>query len=329
LINVNCIDSNNIDFLAKSAALTKGNACVGIICEDTLSALKKLPSNTFNTVVTSPPYYWVRDYGISGQIGHEDTVEEYVNVLVEIFDEVHRVLHPEGVFYLNIGDTYYSGNGQPHGRDPRSPSRNFMRQKLRAVDRSGWNIPKKSLIGVPWKIAFAMQEKGWTLRSDIIWNRINAFVEPTARDRPYRQYEHLFLFSKSRFYSYDRASLGEDEDVWTIPIERDKRIDHNAAFPAELVARCILTGSPLGGFILDPFVGSGTTLEVALKLERHAIGIDLSPRYCQEVKKLLLDQGCETIPWTQLECALSSIPQGWESWAGNKTNFRKPGTKKN
>jgi hypothetical protein len=233
------------------------------------------------------------------------------------------------VFYLNIGDTYYSGNGQPHGRDPRSPSRNFMRKKLRAVDRSGWNIPKKSLIGVPWKIAFAMQEKGWTLRSDIIWNRMNAFAEPTARDRPYRQHEHIFLFSKSRFYSYDRASLGEDEDVWTIPIERDKRIDHNAAFPAELVTRCILTGSPPGGFILDPFVGSGTTLEVALKLERHAIGIDLSPQYCQDVKKLLIDQGCEGISWTQLECTLSSIPQGWERWAGNKTNFRKPGTKKN
>jgi DNA modification methylase len=329
VVGANCTDSSNIDFLASRAALVRNNICIGIICEDVLSALKRLPSNTFNTVVTSPPYYWARDYGIIGQIGHEDTIEEYVNILVHIFEEVRRVLHPEGVFYLNIGDTYYSGNGQPHGKDPRSPSRNFMRKKLRAVDRSGWNIPKKSLIGVPWKVAFAMQERGWTLRSDIIWNRMNAFAEPTARDRPYRQHEHIFLFSKSRFYSYDRSSLGEDEDVWTIPIERDKRIDHNAAFPSELVKRCIVTGSPPGGFVLDPFVGSGTTLEVALKLERHAVGIDLHPQYCQEIKKLLTTQGCEGASWEQLEHTLSLEPQGWEKWEGNKANFRKPGTRKN
>jgi len=329
VVGVNCTDNSSIDFLASRAALIRNNIYIGVICEDVLSALKRLPSDTFNTVVTSPPYYWARDYGISGQIGHEDTIEKYVSILVHIFEEVRRVLHPEGVFYLNIGDTYYSGNGQPHGKDPRSPARNFMRKKLRAVDRSGWNIPKKSLIGVPWKVAFAMQERGWTLRSDIIWNRMNAFAEPTARDRPYRQHEHIFLFSKSRFYSYDRSSLGEDEDVWTIPIERDKRIDHNAAFPSELVKRCILTGSPPGGFVLDPFVGSGTTLEVALNLERHAVGIDLHPQYCQEIKKLLTNQDCKGASWEQLEHTLSLKPQGWEKWDGNKANFRKPGTKKN
>ena len=142
-------------------------------------------------------------------------------------------MHPEGVFYLNIGDTYYSGNGQPHGHDPRSPSRDFMRKKMRAVDRSGWDIPKKSLIGVPWHLAFEMQKRGWTLRSDIIWNRINAFAEPTARDRPFRQHEHIFLFAKTRFYSYDRSQLPE-QDVWNIPIERNTIIEHNAAFPSEL-----------------------------------------------------------------------------------------------
>jgi site-specific DNA-methyltransferase (adenine-specific) len=185
----------------------KGAVCGGVLRGNALDSLRFLPSNVFNVAVTSPPYYWARDYGFSGQIGHEDSVGEFVSQLADVFDEVKRVLHPEGVFFLNIGDTYYSGNGQPHGHDPRCSSRLFMRKKLRAVDRSGWDIPKKSLIGVPWQVAFEMQRRGWTLRSDIIWNRCNAFVEPTARDRPYRQYEHVFLFSKSRFYSSGRGRL--------------------------------------------------------------------------------------------------------------------------
>jgi len=310
----------------KKLALTNGAVKVGIIRDDALRALKRLPANTFNVVITSPPYYWARDYAVDGQIGHEDTPEAYVNALADVFDEVRRVLHPEGIFYLNIGDTYYSGNGQPHGADPRSPSRNFMRKKLRAVDRSGWNIPKKSLIGVPWKVAFEMQRRGWTLRSDIIWNRGNAFVEPTARDRPYRQHEHILLFAKSRFYSYDRSPLGQDEDIWTIQIERGKHVEHNAAFPKDLVKRCILTGSPPGGFVLDPFVGSGTSLEVAVDLGRHSVGIDLSPRYVQEVVRLLLKRGCKVIEWQALDHTLATTPEGWRRWRGNKANFRKPGS---
>lgn len=306
------------------------NSCTvsGIINDDALQALKQLPSNAFNVVITSPPYYWVRDYEIDGQIGHEETAEEFVVALANIFDEVKRVLHPEGVFYLNIGDTYYSGNGQPHGSDPKSPSRNFMRRKFRAVDRPGWGIPKKSLIGIPWKVAFELQERGWTLRSDIIWNRVNAFVEPTARDRPYRQYEHLFLFSKNRFYSYDRSALGEDEDVWTIPIERAKKMEHNAPFPKELAKRCILTGSPVGGVVLDPFLGSGTTLEAAIELGRNGVGIELSPQYFQDVIQHLLKQGNKVVEWQALENTLAVTPKEWHSWHGNKANFRKPGTKR-
>jgi site-specific DNA-methyltransferase (adenine-specific) len=305
-------------------ALSSGTSLVGVLNDDATKGLKQLPSDTFHTVVTSPPYYWARDYGIEGQIGHEDTIELYVQALVGVFEEVKRVLHPDGVFYLNIGDTYYSGNGQPHGSDPRSPSRNFMRKKLRAVDRSGWGLPKKSLIGVPWKVAFALQDRGWTLRSDIIWNRLNAFVEPTARDRPYRQHEHIFLFSKSRFYSFDRSSLPDEEDVWTIPIERGKETDHNAAFPKELVRRCIMTGSPPGGFVLDPFVGSGTTLSVALELGRIAVGVDLSPNYFSEVVHSLLKEGYEIVNWEVLKNALEQTPGGLTKWRGNKVNFRKP-----
>lgn len=116
-------------------ALLKGNS---------FDVLRELPNDCFNVAVTSPPYYWARDYGYDEQIGHEDKVDEFVCALADVFDEVRRVLHPEGAFFLNIGDTYYSGNGQPHGHDPRCSSRSFMRKKLRAVDCSGWDIPKKA-----------------------------------------------------------------------------------------------------------------------------------------------------------------------------------------
>jgi site-specific DNA-methyltransferase (adenine-specific) len=262
-----------------------------------------------------------------GQLGHEESVEEYISALMAVFDEVKRTLHPEGVFFLNIGDTYYSGNGQPHGSDPKCSSRNFLRKKVRPVDRSGWDIPKKSLIGIPWKVAFAMQERGWTLRSSIIWNRCNAFVEPTARDRPHRQYEFVFMFSKSRFYSFDRSKLKE-EDVWNIPIERSRRANHNAAFPSELVSRCLEVGSPPGGHVLDPFVGSGTTVLTALKHHRNVVGVDMGADYIDYIESVMEVDGHQDVSWEKLECRLKRQPASWTNWAGNKDNFRKPGTQK-
>ena len=295
----------------------------GLMLGDAASMLGKLPSNVFNVAVTSPPYYWVRDYGFDGQLGHEPTVECYVAALMAVFDEVKRTLHPEGVFFLNIGDTYYSGNGQPHGSDPKCSSRNFLRRKVRPVDVGGWDIPKKSLIGVPWKVAFAMQERGWTLRSSIVWNRVNAFVEPTARDRPYRQYEFVFMFSKSRFYSFDRAKLVE-EDVWSIPIERNRRANHNAAFPCELVRRCIEVGSPPNGHVLDPFVGSGTTVVTAIQHHRNVIGIDMGTEYIDYVGRLVESEGFESTPWSHINSRLERPSPLWGKWRGNRANFRKP-----
>lgn len=297
-----------------------------LLLGDSLSVLRSLPADSFNVAVTSPPYFWARDYGYEGQIGHEDELVDYINSLANIFDEVKRTLHPEGTFFLNIGDTYYSGNGQPHGQDPRCSSRQFMRKKLRAVDKSGWDIPKKSMIGVPWKLAFEMQSRGWTLRSDIIWNRCNAFSEPTARDRPHRQYEHVFMFSKSRFYSFDRSALPE-EDVWNIPIERNVRIDHNAAFPGELVKRCIEAGSPRGGKVLDPFVGSGTTIDTALKLGRNVVGVDMSAEYLAQVQYFLLKSGASPSTEAATLETLKVDSPNWKKWPGNKANFRKPGTR--
>ena len=294
-----------------------------VLRQDATQALRSLPSDSFNVAVTSPPYYWIRDYGYDGQIGHEQTVDDYIEALMEVFDEVHRTLHPEGVFFLNIGDTYYSGNGQPHGQDPKCASRNFLRRKTRPVDVSGWDIPKKSLIGVPWKVAFAMQHRGWTLRSSIIWNRCNAFVEPTARDRPYRQYEFIFLFSKTRFYSFDRSCLVE-EDVWNIPIERGRKANHNAAFPTELVRRCIEVGSPPGGHVLDPFVGSGTTIFTALEHGRNALGIDMGEDYIRYIKGELQAANYQQLNWSEVNSRLMLPSPEWDNWAGNIQNLRKP-----
>ncbi|MCW1934516.1 DNA-methyltransferase [Pararhodobacter zhoushanensis] len=299
----------------------------GLMHGDSATMLKSLPDDVFNVAVTSPPYFWVRDYGYDGQLGHEESVETYIDALMEVFDEVKRTLHPEGVFFLNIGDTYYSGNGQPHGSDPKCSSRNFLRRKVRPVDVGGWDIPKKSMIGVPWKVAFAMQERGWTLRSSIIWNRCNSFVEPTARDRPYRQYEFVFMFAKSRFYSFDRSKLVE-EDVWNIPIERNRRANHNAAFPSELVRRCIEVGSPPNGHVLDPFVGSGTTVLTSLLNHRNVVGIDMSGDYIDYVQGVVEAEGFESAAWNAVTDGLKRPSALWDDWAGNRNNFRKPGTKK-
>lgn len=304
-----------------------GGNFAGMLFGDSATMLKRLPDDVFNVAVTSPPYFWQRDYGYDGQLGHEESVEAYIAGLMDVFDEVRRTLHPEGVFFLNIGDTYYSGNGQPHGSDPRSPSRNFLRSKFRPVDQSGWDIPKKSLIGIPWKVAFAMQERGWTLRSSIIWNRGNAFPEPSARDRPHRQYENVFMFSKSRFYSFDRSKL-VDEDVWDIPIERNRKSKHNAYFPRALVERCIEVASPPGGLVLDPFVGSGTTIFVALAAGRNAVGVDMSEEYFSYIRRTFASQGLKPELWEQIEPKLSVPSPQWDVWEGNRRNYRKPGTPK-
>lgn len=323
VVDLDPASSRSSSFVGHRSFQTSARNVAGLIEGDAATALKTLPDNCFNVAVTSPPYYWVRDYGYDGQIGHEGTVEAFIDALMVVFDEVHRTLHPEGVFFLNIGDTYYSGNGQPHGSDPKCSSRNFLRSKVRPVDQSGWDIPKKSLIGVPWQVAFAMQQRGWTLRSSIIWNRCNAFVEPTARDRPYRQYEFVFMFSKSRFYSFDRSKLVE-EDVWNIPIERNRRSNHNAAFPSELVRRCIEVGSPVGGKVLDPFVGSGTTVLTALEHHRNVVGIDMGADYIDYIESVLEADGHDELDWASFEKRLNRTNPAWRDWAGNRQNFRKP-----
>lgn len=244
---------------------------------DARERLRELPDRSVHCIVTSPPYYGLRDYGVDGQIGLETTPEAYVAEMVAVFREARRVLRDDGTLWLNLGDSVYSGNGQPCGSDPRSPNRDWMRRTKRWLDTPGMGLPKKSLLGIPWRVAHALQGDGWTIRQEIVWARRTAFVEPSVTDRPYRQHETIFLISKARRYWFNREALAE-ESVWHIEPERGQK-KHVAPFPLELVERCILAGCPPNGIVLDPFGGAGTTGLVADRLGRSAILIELNPDY--------------------------------------------------
>lgn len=247
-----------------------------LLIGDALALLSALPHETFDCVVTSPAYFEQRDYGVVGQMGHEPSPEAFVDALVAVFGQVKRVLKPTGTVWLNLGDSVYSGNGQPTGNDPRSPNRDWIRKRRRWLDTGGMGLPKKSLLGLPWRVAHALQADGWTIRQEIVWARSTALSEPSVTDRPYRQHETIFLLSKSRRYWFDRSALPE-ESVWHIEPERSVR-QHIAPFPQELVRRCIGAGCPPGGHVLDPFGGSGTTAVVAQSMGRSVTLIELNPK---------------------------------------------------
>jgi DNA modification methylase len=245
---------------------------------DAQSVLKGFDPSSFNCAITSPPYYWQRDYKVVGQIGQEKTIDGFVKSVADTMDGVRRVLTANGLLFLNLGDTYYSAKGEPKGADKKSSARRFG---LRAVDASGLGVPRKTIIGIPWRVALEMVKRGWILRSPIVWTRTGAIPEPTAKDRPWRTYEMIFMFSKSPRYYFSRSALNKEEDIWTISARR--RFNgglHAAAYPEQLVERCIQIGCPEGGRVLDPFAGTGTTLRVALRLGRSAVGIDLSEPFC-------------------------------------------------
>lgn len=267
----------------------KGTTSTGTSWEiyrgDIVQVLVHIPSNKFNCVITSPPYYWQRDYKVAGQYGLEKTIDEYVSNIVTSMEQVRRVLAKDGLLFLNLGDTYYSAKGQPKGEDKKNGARRFG---LRAVDASGLGVPRKTAIGIPWRVALAMISKGWILRCPIIWRRENSPPEPTAKDRPWRTHEMVFMFSKNPKYHFYRDKLGEDEDIWTISDRpTNARGIHSAAFPEKLVERCLNIGCPDGGIVLDPYAGSGTVLRVAVRSGRTAVGIDLNERFCIHMAKEL------------------------------------------
>lgn len=245
---------------------------------DVRQVLRGLQENRFDCAVTSPPYFWLRDYEVDGQIGLESSIDDYVNAIADSMDEVRRVLKKSGLLFLNISDTYYSAKGKPKGDDKKNRARRFG---LRAVDGPGLGVPRKTLIGIPWRVALEMIGRGWVLRSPIIWQREAAMPEPTAKDRPWRTYEMLFMFSKTQRNYFDRSALGDFEDVWNISVRpKSSKGLHSAAFPEELVEKCLDVGCPEGGKVLDPFAGTGTSLVAAVKSGRPAVGIDLKPEFC-------------------------------------------------
>jgi len=270
--------------------------------------------------VTSPPYWWLRDYGVAGQLGLEPTPAEYVEKMVAVFREVRRVLRDDGTLWLNLGDSYYGGKGQNGNSKARATaaergyvqSGGTVQMATRPQDLPQEGLKVKDLCGIPWRVAFALQADGWYLRSDIIWHKPNPMPE-SVTDRPTKSHEYLFLLTKNERYFYDADAIAEpletpahapgnkkvdasrnDADqmqkVWGLSGTRNKRTvwtvatspyaeAHFATFPPKLIEPCILAGCPSGGLVLDPFAGSGTTIQVAQQLGRQGVGIELNPAY--------------------------------------------------
>ena len=263
-----------------------------IIQGDCIEGMRQIADESVHCVVTSPPYYGLRDYGVDGQIGLEETPEAYVEKMIDVFREVRRILRSDGTVWLNLGDSYASG---------------------------------KQLIGIPWRVAFALQADGWWLRQDIIWHKPNPMPE-SVTDRCTKSHEYIFLLTKSERYFYDAEAVKEKavskivaggslyndtgreaaagrvrwecertdytvtgrnkRSVWTVATQPYAEA-HFAVYPPKLIEPCILAGSPVGGVVFDPFTGSGTTAYVALTNGRSYIGTELNPAYIEIAERRL------------------------------------------
>lgn len=297
-----------------------------IIPGDCIAGLRTLPDASVHCCVTSPPYWGLRDYGHDGQIGLEATPEAYVARMVEVFREVRRVLREDGTCWLNLGDSYAAsqsagdkvfGNAEFNANRP-------SRAATKTPARTLGSLKPKDLVGIPWRVAFALQSDGWWLRQDIIWHKPNPMPE-SVRDRCTKAHEYVFLLTKSERYYYDAKAVSEPSadpgrvrndsvggashverqqhsrggvvsgyltrnrrSVWTVTTKPYSGA-HFAVMPPDLVEPCIKAGCPEGGTVLDPFAGSGTTLAVAAELGRNAIGCELNPDYIALAERRILE----------------------------------------
>ena len=274
---------------------------------DCREVLRGLEESSVHCVVTSPPYWGLRDYGTDGQLGLEETPADHVANMVEVFREVRRVLREDGTLWLNYGDTYAA---------------------------TGSGLKPKNLCGIPWRVAFALHEDGWWLRQDIIWHKPDPMPE-SVTDRCTKSHEYIFLLAKSPRYYYDADAVREPaqeraflehtkpkkpepgqrlkqgsswsqavgasgfghhengrnkRSVWTIATAPYPGA-HFATFPPDLVKPCIMAGCPDGGTVLDPFTGSGTVAEVARANGCKFVGAELNPEYIDLAKKRLQQRG--------------------------------------
>lgn len=324
---------------------------------DCLESLRAMPDQSVHCCVTSPPYYALRDYGVAGQIGLEETPAEFTAKLVEVFREVRRVLHDDGTCWVNMGDSY-ARSPKKGGSGPGGKNEQRWGYGDAQASKSMPTLADKQLMGMPWRLAFALQDDGWRLRQDIIWNKPNPMPE-SVRDRCTKSHEYIFLLSKKRNYYFDQQAILEpcspntharlaqdvaaqigsdranggaktngnmkavarktsgvgwghgtdaiergrvrvkdnasmDSALAIMPTERNKRSvwtvttkgfkgAHFATFPPALIEPCILAGCPVGGTVLDPFGGSGTTAGVAMAHGRNAILCELNPEYAELV----------------------------------------------
>ena len=254
-------------------------------CRTVLKMWKSLGVKV-QTCVTSPPYFGLRDYGHDAQIGLEETPDQYINAMVEVFRCVRDVLADDGTLWVNIGDSYAAN------RSYQVPSTKGGKKhsETQAVGGRGSKVPKgmkpKDMIGIPWALAFALRADGWWLRQEIIWHLPNTMPERVT-DRCVGSHEHIFLLSKSEKYFFDFEAIQEasadgtkrrKRDVWSVNSAAYKGA-HGAVFPPALIEPCILAGSRLGDIVLDPFMGSGTTAQVALQHNRQYLGCELNPDY--------------------------------------------------
>ena len=284
---------------------------------DCRETLKELPDKIVNTVITSPPYYGLRNYREDKQLGLEETPEEYVSSLADIFDEVWRVLRDDGTVWLNLGDSY-SGSGKGiAGNICKTHDQQNMDGIHSKIVPEG--LKPKDLIGVPWRVAFELQKRGWYLRQDIIWSK-GACMPESVKDRCTKSHEYIFLLSKNKNYYYDNEAIkvpvkddwgtrdrtdgkyhndgtgltphsgleksyetANKRSVWTVNPKPYKDA-HFATFPPDLIEPCVLAGCPKGGVVLDPFMGSGTTGLVAQELGRKWIGCELNKDYIEMQK---------------------------------------------
>ena len=252
---------------------------VSVLVGDCKFALREIESRSAQCCVTSPPYWGLRDYDNDAQIGAESSPTEYVANLVEVFREVRRTLADDGTLWLNIGDGY-ARNGGTGRSGPNALVGNTKKliQRRNCKVPEVWGLKDRDLMGMPWRVAFALQEDGWILRSKITWIK-RAPMPESVRNRPSNATEAVFLFSKTPDYYYDGGvATDETGNYWMLGPD-SSGAPHPAVFPRELARRCILLGSREGDVVLDPFSGSGTTGVAAVELKRNAILIELNEDY--------------------------------------------------